>query len=172
MKQSVTLSVLTILATGSQAFGQPVRKGAAPRAAVERANTAAAQVAVAQADLYGSMLVSYRLDPHSRAGALLTLATRYERRLVQVDARDYRVRVLRKEAVKDALPGGILICRSYAPIDAIIKVARVRHPGKPIEIFPPHLPSAPWRAKILTQNYKVNFDKRGRAAFESVRSRG
>lgn len=172
MKRALFLLPVSLLGLSSQGSAQTFGKNGQLLVAGEMRNTAAAQVAVAQANLFGSMLLSYHVDPRTDGPARLTIATRYERRLVEVDPRDYRVKLLRKEVTKNALPGGALICRSYAPIDAIVRVARSQHPGRPIEVFPPHRPGAAWRAQIAAKTYAVNFDKKGRATFGALRSRG
>ena len=172
MKHALFLLPVAILALSSEGFAQTFSKNDQLLVAGDLRNTAAAQVAVAQANLFGSMLVAYHVNPRSGRAARLTIATRFERRLVEVDPRDYRVKLLRKEETKNALPGGALICRSYAPIDAIVRVARMQHPGRPIEVFPPHRPGTSWRAQIAAKTYAVKFDKKGRATFAALRSQG
>jgi hypothetical protein len=135
----------------------------------ETTNTAAAQVAVAQARLFGSMLLSYRPGIRPGAPARMVIATRAERMVVEVDPHTFQTRLVRREETRNALPNGAIVCRSYAPIDAIVAGARRRFGNVAMEIVPPHLPGAQWRARIGLALHQVKLDDQGRAQFSAQR---
>lgn len=137
--------------------------------AADNANTAAAQVAVAQARLFGSMLLSYRPGAQPDAPARIVLATRAERMTIEVDPGTFESRLLRREATRNALPRGAIACRSYAPIDNIVTAARRSFGNVGIEIIPPHLPGAHWRARVGLALHTVKLDDQGRALFSAQR---
>lgn len=137
--------------------------------AADEANTAAAQVAVAQARLFGSMLLSYRPGTRPGAPARIVLGTRAERLTLEVDPATFETRILRREATRHALPRGTIICRSYAPIDTIVAAARRKFGNVTMEIVPPHLPGADWRAQVGLGLHTVKLDDKGRVLFSAKR---
>lgn len=134
--------------------------------APDQRNTAAAQVAVAQSRLFGSMLVSFHVSGQANTPARVVVATREERQTLKVHPETFQMTLLQRERTRRALPNGALICRSYAPIDAIIAAARTRFPGAAVEISPPHKPGAPWLTKVGPALHRVSFDARGYARFK------
>jgi hypothetical protein len=148
------------------AAGQTFTRGGQLLVAAEPGNTAASQVAVAQGRLFGSMLVSYRVNSRALgAPAALTIATRSERQILEVHPETYAVRLVSRHATRRALPPGVLLCRSYAPIDAIVRLARSRYPDAVVEVLPPHRPGLPWLAKVGSKTHRIGFDRKGRAYF-------
>lgn len=151
--------------TGGTAYAQTFSRDGQLLVAPEAGNTAAAQVAVAQARLFGSMLVSYRVSGKLGEPARIVVATRAERTILEVHPETFQPRLVRRERTTSALPPGALICRSYAPIDAIITAGRKRFPGVAVEVLPPHRPGLPWSAKIGSHVHRVQFDGQGYARF-------
>lgn len=150
----------------AQTFGRDGRLVMAP----EISNVAASQVAIAQTRLFGSMLVSYKTD--ASGIARITIATRKERQVIDIDAQTYQPKLVRREMTTLALPPGALVCRSYAPIDAIVAAARVRFPKSAVEILPPHRIGMSWRARIGVTVHRVAFDSKGYAKFKAQAARG
>ncbi|OYU01503.1 MAG: hypothetical protein CFE36_10595 [Sphingomonadaceae bacterium PASS1] len=150
----------------AQTFGRDGRLVMAP----EISNVAASQVAIAQTRLFGSMLVSYKAD--ASGIARITIATRKERQVIDIDAQTYQPKLVRREMTTLALPPGALVCRSYAPIDAIVAAARVRFPKSAVEILPPHRIGMSWRARIGGTVHRVAFDSKGYAKFKAQVARG
>lgn len=150
----------------AQTFGRDGRLVMAP----EISNVAASQVAIAQTRLFGSMLVSYKAD--ASGIARITIATRKERQVIDIDAQTYQPKLVRREMTTLALPPGALVCRSYAPIDAIVAAARVRFPKSAVEILPPHRIGMSWRARIGSTVHRVAFDSKGYAKFKAQVARG
>jgi hypothetical protein len=150
----------------AQTFGRDGRLVMAP----EISNVAASQVAIAQTRLFGSMLVSYKAD--ASGIARITIATRKERQVIDIDAQTYQPKLVRREMTTLALPPGALVCRSYAPIDAIVAAARVRFPKSALEILPPHRIGMSWRARIGVTVHRVAFDSKGYAKFKAQAARG
>lgn len=139
--------------------------------APEQGNTAAAQVAVAQTRLFGSMLVSYRAGGKLGQPARIVVATRTERQIIEVHPETFQLRMVQRERTANALPRGALVCRSYAPIDAILAAGRRRFPGMGIEVLPPHRPGLPWFAKVGSGLHRVQFDAEGYARFKAQLAR-
>lgn len=131
--------------------------------AAERKNVAAAQVAVAQARLFGSMLLSYSAD--NSGVARIAIATRSEMKIIEVDPERFDARIVRRIATKNALPKGAVVCRSYAPIDAILAAGKSRFADSRMEVLPPHRVEMPWRARVAGRLWNVTFDKKGRVQF-------
>lgn len=117
--------------------------------------------------MFGAMLLSYKASANRNLPAQITIATRTEKRILEVDPQDYAVRLVRRESTRNALPAGALICRSFAPIDAIVQLAGLRYPKAPVEVLPPHKLGLPWRARLGSTTYLVNFDNKGRARFSA-----
>lgn len=152
-------AVLLCAPLSAQTFDRDGRLIAAP----ERKNVAAAQVAVAQARLFGSMLLSYSAND---AGlARIAIATRSEMKVIEVDPENFDARIVRRVPTKNALPKGAVICRSYAPIDAILAAGKTRFGTNRLEVLPPHRLEMPWRARIAGRLWNVAFDKKGRVQF-------
>lgn len=144
------------------------RDGGVIVAADER-HVAAAQVAVAQTRLFGSMLVSYRTQ---RPGvARISVATRKEMKVFEIDSESFEARLVRRVATTTALPKGALLCRSYAPIDAILSAGKRHFPDAELEVLPPHRPKMAWRARIGSRLLAVSFDDRGAARFRPLSAR-
>lgn len=134
--------------------------------APDQRNTGAAQVAVAQSRLFGSMLVSFHLSAQPGTPAQVVVATREERQTIRVHPETFAMTLIQSERTRRALPSGALICRSYAPIDAIIAAAKTRFPGVAVDILPPHRPGTPWFTKVGVALHRVNFDAKGYARFQ------
>ncbi|MFN3452777.1 MAG: hypothetical protein ACK4ZE_11530 [Sphingorhabdus sp.] len=170
MKHMVlSLAVVPLLWTApvaAQTFGRDGRLVMAP----EISNVAASQVAIAQTKLFGSMLVSYKTD--ASGIARITIATRKERQVIDIDSQSYQPRLVRREMTTLALPRGSLVCRSYAPIDAIVATARARFPKSAVEVLPPHRVGMSWRARIGVTVHSVAFDSKGYASFKPQSARG
>jgi hypothetical protein len=114
------------------------------------------------------MLVSYRVNSRAIAApATLTIATHSERQVLEVHPETYAVRLLTRQATRRALPPGVLLCRSYAPIDAIVRLAHKRYPGLVVEVLPPHRPGLPWLAKVSAVTHRIGFDRSGQAFFRA-----
>ncbi len=147
------------LPLAAQTFERSGRLIVAP----EGRNVAAAQVAVAQSHLFGSMLVSYRIV---RPGvARVKVATRTESKVLEIDSRTFEARLIHHVASSTALPKGTLVCRSYAPIDAILLAGKRHFPNAELEVLPPHRPGMAWRAGVNGRLLAVTFDKKGVARF-------
>jgi len=69
------------------------------------------------------------------------------------------------------LPKGALVCRSYAPIDAILSAGKRQFPNAELEVLPPHRPGMAWRARIGSRLLAVSFDNKGVARFGHLSSR-
>lgn len=157
----MALAAAQILALplAAQTFDRAGRLIVAP----EEGNVAAAQVAIAQSHLYGGMLVSYRL---ARPGvARVTVATRKELKVFEIGSESFEVRLIQSVATTTALPKGTLVCRSYAPIDAILSVGKRHFPNTELEVLPPHRPGMAWRVRVKGRLLAVAFDKKGVARF-------
>lgn len=161
-----TTALLALAAT--QLFALPLAAEAFDRAgraivAPDERHVAAAQVAVAQSHLFGSMLVSYRT---LRPGvARVAVATRKEMKIFEVDSDDFEARLIQRVATTTALPKGTLMCRSYAPINAILSAGKRKFPETELEVLPPHRPGMAWRARVKGRILTVAFDKKGVARF-------
>ena len=134
--------------------------------APEQGNTAAAQVAVARTRLFGSMLVSYRVSGRAGQPARIVVATRAERQIIEVHPETFDLRLVQRERTAYALPRGALVCRSYAPIDAILAAGRKRFAGQGLEVLPPHRPGLPWQVRVGMALHQVKFDAQGYASFK------
>lgn len=139
--------------------------------APEQGNTAAAQVAVAQTRLFGSMLVSYRVSGRPGQPARIVVATRSERQVIEVHPETFQLRLIQRERTAFALPRGALVCRSYAPIDAILAAGRKRFAGQGMDVIPPHRPGLPWQVKVGAALHRVQFDAQGYARFKAQLAR-
>ena len=124
-------------------------------------NVGAAQVAVAQARLPGSMLVLYRTGREAGDPARVVVATRTERLVVDVDPETFAVKTLSRERTGRALPAGQIVCRSYAPIDRILGTMRKRGSDGHVRIIPPHRPADSWRVGVGARWYRIAEDERG-----------
>lgn len=153
------------LPLSAQTFDREGRLIVAP----EERNIAAAQVAVAQTRLFGSMLVSYRI---ARPGvARVAVATRKELKVFEIDSENFDARLVRRVATTTALPKGALVCRSYAPIDAILSAGQRYFPNAALEVLPPHRPGMAWRTRVGNRVLPVSFDNKGVARFGHSASR-
>lgn len=156
---AISAAQIFALPLSAQTFGRDGRLIVAP----EERNIAAAQVAVAQTHLFGSMLVSYRV---ARPGvARVTVATRKELKVFEIDSENFEARLVRRVATTTALPKGTLLCRSYAPIDAILSAGKRYFPNSELEVLPPHRPGMAWRARVESRLFAVSFDNKGVARF-------
>jgi hypothetical protein len=167
-------TVALIALAAAQVFALPLMAQTFDRAgriivAPEERNVAAAQVAVAQSHLFGSMLVSYRM---ARPGvARVAVATRKELKVFEIDSENFEARLVQRVATTTALPKGTLVCRSYAPIDAILSAGKRHFPNAELEVLPPHRPGMAWRARIGSRLLAVSFDNKGVARFGHLSSR-
>ena len=156
---AIAAAQIFALPLSAQTFDREGRLIVAP----EERNVAAAQVAVAQTRLFGSMLVSYR---QVRPGvARVTVATRKELKVFEIDSENFEAQLVRRVATTTALPKGALVCRSYAPIDAILSAGKRAFPTAQLEVLPPHRPGMAWRARIGSRLLAVSFDNKGIARF-------
>jgi len=125
----------------AQTFDREGRLIVAP----EERNIAAAQVAVAQTRLFGSMLVSYRI---ARPGvARVAVATRKELKVFEIDSENFEARLVRRV------------------IDAILSAGKRYFPNAELEVLPPHRPGMAWRTRVGSRLLTVSFDNKGVARF-------
>lgn len=166
MKLPACLLIAAACLSGAAATAQTYDRENRLIAAAERKNVAAAQVAVAQARLFGSMLLSYSAD--DSGVARIAIATRSEMKVIEVDPENFDARIVRRIPTKNALPKGAVVCRSYAPIDAILAAGKARFGVSRIDVLPPHRIEMPWRVRASGRLWNVSFDKRGQARFSAA----
>lgn len=165
MKPAAWLGIAALASAVAPAGAQTFSKDGNLLMPAEARNTAAAQVAVAQARLYGSVLMSYRPGASPEAPARLVVATRRERLTIEVDPVSFQLRQLRRETTRGSFLEGMVVCRSYAPIDAILADGRRRFGSTALEVIPPHKPGEVWRTRVGLAVYDVRLDDDGRARF-------